>query len=83
MGRRLHAPGPGQGIEGGGGHTEAVRAVLGPEPGDDKEVRIFNRVVCWARDRITYKADEKHIHTVTSWVGLQPDSKGSEGLRRR
>ena len=76
--RGLHVPGPGQGIEGGGGHTEAMRAALGPEPGDDEEVRILNRVVRWERDRITYEADEKHVHTVTNWVGLQPDSKGSE-----
>ena len=55
-----------------------MRAALGPEPGDDEEVRILNRVVRWERDRITYEADEKHVHTVTNWVGLQPDSKGSE-----
>ena len=55
-----------------------MRAALGPEPGDDEEVRILNRVVRWERDRITYEADEKHVHTVTKGVGLQPDSKGSE-----
>ena len=52
--------------------------VFGPEPGDDKEVRILKQVVRWERDRITYEADEKHVHTVTKGVGLQPDSKGSE-----
>ena len=55
-----------------------VRAVFGSEPGDDKDVRILNRVVRWERDRITYEADEKHVHTVTKGMGLQPGSKGSE-----
>ena len=52
--------------------------VFGPETGDDKEVRILKQVVRCERDRITYEADEKHVHTVTKGVGLQPDSKGSE-----
>ncbi len=56
-----------------------VRAVLGPEPDDAKEARILNRVVRWEQDWITYDADEKHVHTVTKGVGLQPDLKGSEG----
>ena len=52
--------------------------MLGSEPGDDKEVRILNRVVHWERDRVTYEADERHVHTATKGMGLQPDSKGSE-----
>ena len=57
-------------------HQGESRAVLGSEPGDDKEVRILNRVVRWERVRITCEADENHVHTVTKGVGLQPNSKG-------
>ena len=53
-----------------------MRAALGPEPGDDEEVRILNRVVRWERDRITYEADEKHVHTVTNWWGCNRTRKG-------
>ncbi len=54
-----------------------MRAVLGPEPGNHKEVRILNQVVRWERGLITFDGDEKHIHIVTKVVWPQPDSKGS------
>ena len=38
-----------------------VRAVLGPEPTDDKEVSILNRVVRWSKDCLLYEADPRHV----------------------
>ena len=38
-----------------------VRAVLGPEASDDKEVSILNRVVCWTKDCLLYEADPRHV----------------------
>eukprot|EP00973_Karenia_brevis_P054552 7580723-Karenia_brevis.AAC.1 len=37
-----------------------VRATLGPEEGDDKEVTILGRLVKWTNDGIEYEADPKH-----------------------
>ena len=37
-----------------------VRAVLGPEERDDREVVILGRVVRWTKEGIEYKADPKH-----------------------
>jgi hypothetical protein len=52
------------------------RGTLGPEPGDDKEVRILNRTLKWGTDGIVYEGDDKHAKTVISAMGLQADSKG-------
>ena len=53
-----------------------MRAVLGPEARDDKEVRILNRVARWERDRIVYEGDEKHAQLVVREMGLEEGSKG-------
>ena len=55
-----------------------LRAVLGPEPGDDKEVRILNRILRWGADGLTYEGDDKHARTVIRGMNLQLDSKGLE-----
>ena len=34
-----------------------VRAVLGPEASDGKEVSILNRLVRWTKDCLLYEAD--------------------------
>jgi hypothetical protein len=52
------------------------RGTLGPEAGDDKEVRILNRTLKWGIDEITYEGDDKHAKTVMAAMGLQFDSKG-------
>ena len=36
------------------------KARLGPEVGDDKEVRILNRVVHWDSEGIKYEPDQRH-----------------------
>ena len=53
-----------------------VRAILGTERHDDKEVRILNRKVRSGADRITCEGDEKHVHTVIRGMGLHDDSRG-------
>ena len=53
-----------------------VRAILGTERHDDKEVRILNRKLRWGADRITHEGDEKHVHTVIRGMGLHDDSRG-------
>jgi hypothetical protein len=53
-----------------------VRAMMGPDPGDDKEVRILNRVIKWERDKITYVADDKHVVRIMDELGFDDDTKG-------
>ena len=38
-----------------------VRATIGPDPKDDKEVSILNRVVRWTTEGIEYEADPRHV----------------------
>ena len=47
-----------------------VRAVLGMDPEDDKEVVILGRVVRWMERGIEYEADPKHRR-----FGLHEDSR--------
>ena len=37
-----------------------LKARLGPEANDDKEVRILNRVVWWDKDGLHYEPDQRH-----------------------
>ena len=53
-----------------------VRAVVGPDPEDQKEVGILNRLLKWKSDRITYQGDDKRRTTILKGLGLQEDSKG-------
>eukprot|EP00973_Karenia_brevis_P020583 2826338-Karenia_brevis.AAC.1 len=53
-----------------------VRAILGPESNDDKEVVILGRVVRWAENGIEYEADPKHRKIVVDYFGFSEDTKG-------
>ena len=47
-----------------------IRAVLGPEASDDKEVYILNRVVRWGEDCLWYQADPRHVGKLLRDSGL-------------
>eukprot|EP00973_Karenia_brevis_P025986 3585602-Karenia_brevis.AAC.1 len=53
-----------------------VRAILGPEKHDDKEVVILGRVVGWTEHGIEYQADPKQRKIVLDYLGFSEDSKG-------
>lgn len=53
-----------------------VKARLGPNTADDKEVRILNRVITWTDQGILYEADQRHTDLILKDLGLQPGSKG-------
>jgi hypothetical protein len=48
-----------------------VRAVLGPEAGDDKEATILNRIVRWEDGEISFEADPKHVKRMLKDMRLQ------------
>ena len=47
-----------------------LRGRLGPEPNDDKSIRILNRVVTWTCDGIEYEADQRHAELIVQHLGL-------------
>jgi hypothetical protein len=53
-----------------------VRAVLGGEAGDDREVTILNRRLRWEGDTIEYEADMKHAQVICQELGLGESSRG-------
>ena len=59
-----------------GWYSIKLRGIVGPDPGDMKEIWILNRLVRWTEDGIEYEADDKHVTTVVKGLGLQEDSKG-------
>ena len=57
-------------------YSVKIRAVLGPDAEDDREVRILNRWLRWQNHSIKYEGDEQHVKTVIEGMGLLPNSKG-------
>ena len=53
-----------------------VRAVLGDEARDDKEVTILNRKLKWVGDSLEYEADDRHVKEILEYFGLTEESKG-------
>eukprot|EP00973_Karenia_brevis_P026748 3690945-Karenia_brevis.AAC.1 len=65
-----------------------VRAVLGTEENDDKEVSILGRLVRWTGEGIKYEADPKHRRLVLEYFGFNSQTKpsgvnGERGQSRR
>ena len=60
------------------------RARLGPEPTDDKSVRLLNRVITWTADGIHYEADQRHAELVIKDMGLEGNSNSvvTPGVRK-
>ena len=49
----------------------SVRTTLGPEPGDDQEVSILNRIIRWTEDALLYEADPRHVEKLLKEAGLE------------
>eukprot|EP00973_Karenia_brevis_P047543 6598155-Karenia_brevis.AAC.1 len=52
-----------------------VRAILGTEETDDKEVVILGRLVTWKDDRIGYEAKPKHRRNILEYFGFDGSTK--------
>ena len=48
-----------------------VRGVLGPDPEDDKEISILNRIVRWEKDHLRYEADPIHVEKLSRDLGME------------
>eukprot|EP00973_Karenia_brevis_P029536 4075485-Karenia_brevis.AAC.1 len=52
-----------------------VRAILGPDAHDDKEVTILGRMLKWVPDGIKYEADPKHRKIIMEYFGFNDKAK--------
>ena len=46
------------------------RGRLGADVGDDKSIRILNRVVEWTESGIKYEADQRHADLIVAKLGF-------------
>ena len=53
-----------------------LRGVSGDDPGDDKEVKILNRVSSWDGEGLTLKAGSRHVKIILDEFGLEEGYKG-------
>ena len=44
-----------------------MRARLGGEAEDDKEITLLNRMLVWTRGSLTFEADPKHVREILSY----------------
>ena len=44
-----------------------MRAILGDETEDDKEITLLNRTLIWTSGSITFEADPKHVRGILSY----------------
>lgn len=54
-----------------------VRAVMGPEDADDKEVVILGRLVRWQDKGVEFEADPRHRKVLMEYFGFGEDSRGA------
>ena len=52
------------------------RGRIGPEQGDEKAIRLLNRVFQWTPEGIIVEADQRHAELIVKDLGLKSDSKG-------
>ena len=48
-----------------------MKARLGPDSGDDKSVRLLNRIVEWNNEGITIEGDQRHAEIIVQQLGIQ------------
>lgn len=55
---------------------------LGPDSGEEKSVRIPNRIICWEGGGITYEVDPRHVEVVIEQMEfVEAKSASSPGTR--
>jgi hypothetical protein len=60
-----------------------LRGRLGPDVGDNKSIRILNRIVTWDNQGIKYEADQRHAEIIIRQLGLNEKSNSvvTPGMR--
>ena len=52
-----------------------MRAMLGDDVGDDREITILNRRIVWKEGCLHYEADTKHVSEILKYFKLNNASK--------
>jgi hypothetical protein len=52
-----------------------VRAMLGPDDEDDKEVILLGRIARWLEDKVEWEADPKHREKVLEYSGMDEGTR--------
>ena len=60
-----------------------VKGRLGPGDGDQKEMRVLNRVIEWTPNGIKYEADQRHAEIIYQELGLKESSKRGSDPRNK
>ena len=65
-------------------YSVTVRAILGDEPGDDREIVILNRLLGWRENRSEYEADPIHCQRILQghWTFDGVERSGETSLAR-
>ena len=59
-----------------GNEVVEVRAIMGADGGNDKEVVILGLIVRWTNSGIEFEADKRHREMLLSKCGLERSIKG-------
>ena len=54
-----------------------IRGRLGPEPSDDKLIRILNRLMTWSDIGILYEGDPRHAEIIVQTLGMNIGDKST------
>ena len=50
---------------------ELTVKTLGPDAGQDKEVRVLNRILRWTTAGVEYEADPRHVEIILKQLNIE------------
>ena len=48
-----------------------IRALMGPDAGDDKEVSVLDRIIRWESQELCYEADPRHVERLLKAMDME------------
>ena len=66
--------------KGTGRFESKVKGRIGPASGNEKSMRVLNRLVHWTSEGIEYEADQRHAELIIQGLSLKADSKSVNTL---
>ena len=50
---------------------EVTAKLLGPEVGQEREIRVLNRVIRWEAEGLVYEPDQRHVEMIVRGFGVE------------
>ena len=50
---------------------EITAKILGPEQGQESEIRVLNRIIRWEAAGVVYEPDQRHVEMIIRELGLE------------